>query len=275
MKAFSIIVLVIFYGIPAIAQENERFISTLTPGSSLRFMDQPILDVFGVKDPGFSFSVDSAILTRDYIQLISCVEKLDRLEKKTKLHSTYLSAAGLFDTTLYLMERKGFENISLEILASAGKTGEDMGVKNTNMNLLYKEIAYRSSLSAEDTTNDYVPSRGRAAQSQAKTARRAMSSPPPPQAPKSTNELGVSGGSYGAGGNGKNGDGMKVINKSAKNLYVYVDEDYKGILYPAKQLLLSKLAGCHTVVAESIDRFKAKKSYCFQSGANAEWIISN
>ena len=65
-----------------------------------------------------------------------------------------------------------------------------------------------------------------------------------------------------------------LYNQSGKELYVYYNNEYKGILYASKTIKIPGNVGCKTISVESLDMFKAEKLFCIDKGNIKNWIIS-
>lgn len=66
---------------------------------------------------------------------------------------------------------------------------------------------------------------------------------------------------------------MNITNSSRKVLYIYVENEYKGILYAGKSMSLQELNGCKELSAETVDLLRTSKKYCFDTTSAKEWII--
>ena len=218
-----------------------------------RYADFPILEIFNNPDPNFGFKVDSSLMTQDVNSLFLLVEQLNGFERKSQKTSTFLTSAVLFDTTISLLLLQAY-TAHKELLLNAFRISQQVSFDQSKMKRVGELLI---KINASTNGEDVLRPRGTDA-SQSNSNNVNSNKPLPPPVPS-----------------GESAQSLVIVNKSSKNLYVYVDQAYKGIAYPGKSFQLQAKPGCSEILAESLDQFRSAKKYCFGVEKSNQWLISN
>lgn len=218
-----------------------------------RYSDFPVLEIFNHQDPNFGFKVDSSLMTQDVNSLFLLVEQLRGLEKNSQKTSTYLTSEVLFDTTISLLLLQAY-SAPKELLLNAFRISQQVSFDQSKMKRVGELLI---KINASTNGEDVLRPRGTEASNPKNVGSNSPLPPPPPMPSR------------------ESAQSLVIVNKSSKNLYVYLDQAYKGIAYPGKSFQIQAKPGCSEVLAESLDQFRSAKKYCFGVEKSNQWLISN
>lgn len=252
MKKVVLFVSCLLVGISGFSQNDTTSAQTietaLSKADSRRLQGKPVLETFGLSSGNIGFALDSAFMTRNFDFLLKTVELLDSLEQLHHLKSPYIEAKFLMDTTASLL----VSQVQTE-LSSAGWQK-------------VKELAEKFQVDAEvrsrlDRQRLYASHQRLNTRMERRAAFRAKGNTSTSHAPAASAR--------------PSGPLLNVVNNSSRNLYLYVEDEYKGIVYPGKEFQLRGRPGCRQVIAESLDQFRSARKYCFNAQQASDWVIAN
>ncbi|WP_127125724.1 hypothetical protein [Pseudoflavitalea rhizosphaerae] len=254
MKKTTLFLLGLMFCLAGHSQEetttSEKSRTALAKVATKRLQGTPVLEVFGIPSGNIGFAIDSALMTRDFKTLLEKVGYLDSLENAKQLKSTYIDARSLMDTTACLLVKVKGRGMMKPEIRKVYKMAVDHSIRKETIDQL-------DSLQQDEIVQiAYAP-------------------PPPPPPPSNANPRFRAKGAPKSAAAKPSGPLLKVINNSSKNLYLYVEDEYKGIVYAGKEYQLRGVAGCHQVIVESLDQFRSTKKHCFNTAQSGNWVITN
>jgi hypothetical protein len=289
MKGPVLLVALLFCAGVAFCQADtvpaEKPYSVLTRVQAGRYSGLPVLEVFHLPSEGFTFRVDSSIMTRDINSLLGQVQYLDSLENLHRDTSSYLTAKQLMHRTGEFIVQHANPGSGWVDVGKALDLALKLKIDPVLVNGLYDQMSTGRKMGNRRAEGREV----NLGQEEVKNGGKGGG----PKPPKPKGIAGKGTGDPGIAGNGGNPNGapsgygsgpgpaktnvpiLNILNNSTKNLYVYVEEEYKGILYPGKIFQLKGLMGCYEIIAESLDQFRSSKKHCFSSPKVNEWLIKN
>ena len=257
MKKTTLFVLGLMACLAGYSQEEttkEKSQSMLAKVATKRLQGIPILEAFGLPSGNIGFAIDSALMTRDFTALLKTVEYLDSLEKAKQLKSPYIDARSLMDTTAGLLVKVKGRGMMKPEISNVYRMAVAYSINKETIALL-DEMQQDEPIDISSSSPPPPP-------------------PPPPALSKTNRGFRAKGAPKSAAAK-PSGPILKVVNNSSKNLYLYVEDEYKGIVYAGKEYQLRGVAGCHQVIVESLDQFRSAKKHCFNTTQPSHWVITN